>query len=137
MEQFTSEQLDREVYYLLRYHEGKENAIGRWIMVEKIYGEPVPDQFQNDDNPHDREIRFSVGRLRAQGHLICDLGDGHGRYMAANEQEFWELYNYYLKPIRSRSAVLCAMKKAAAHKWPNVLQMSLFNLDEIETGVMS
>ena len=137
MEQFSSEQLDREVYYLLSYHEGKENAIERWAMVEKIFGQAVPLHLRNDDNIQDREIRFAVGRLRAKGYLICDLGDGHGRYLAANESEFWELYNYYLKPIRSRSAILHAMKKSAARRWPNVLQMSLFNLDEIETGVMS
>jgi hypothetical protein len=86
-------------------------------------------QCRNDDNIHDREIRLSIGRLRAEGHLICDLGDGNGRYIAANETEFWEMYSRYLKPIKKQSDTLRAMKKSAARQWPNILQMSLFELE--------
>ena len=88
--------------------------------------------YQNDDNFYDREIRYSVGRLRTEGHLICDLGDGAGRWMAANEKEFWEFYSYYVKPIKSRAETIRAMKKAAEQKWPNLMQPSLFDMAEME-----
>lgn len=132
MPKITDEQLERELIFILNQHVGKGNAINRWELVAKLF-EPVPLYLQNDDNIQDREIRYAVSRLRAQGHLICDLGNGNGRYLAANEAEFWELYTYYLKPIQSRSAVLRAMKKAAQAKWPNVLQPSLFSFDELES----
>ncbi len=125
-------QLDREVLYVLQFHIGKGNAIERWDLVERITGEYVPEAFRNDDNPDDRKIRMAVSRLRAEGHLICDLGDGNGRYIAANEKEFWELYHYYVKPIKVRVEIARAMKQAALRKWPDLNQPSLF--DTLETS---
>ena len=124
------EQLDKEVLHFLSKCVGKEHALDRWLLVVNIYGVMVPLAERNDDNPLDREIRYAVARLREQGHLICDLGNGKGRYMAANEAEFWEMYAYYAKPIQKRAETLKAMKKAAAQKWPNMLQPSLFNFEE-------
>jgi hypothetical protein len=118
----TDEQLDRELLYILNQHIGKEQAIPRWDLVAKIYG-PVMLHERNDKNPRDRAIRYSVSRLRAKGHLICDLGNGRGRYMAANESEFWEMYTSYVRPFASRAKVAQALKKAAESKW--TLQMSL------------
>lgn len=126
MQKFTDEQLDKFLLYVLGQHIGKETAIDRWTLVETVFGEHVPAFLRNDDHPQDRDIRYSVSRLRKQGHLICDLGNGDGRYIAANEAEFWELYTYYVKPIKARAEVARAMKRAAEQKWPNVLQPSLF-----------
>ena len=129
----TDEQIDREVLYILLAHQGKDNRIDRWDLVEKVFGVPVPADLQNDDNILDRTIRYSVGRLRAAGHLICDLGDGSGRWVAASETEFWEFYSYYVKPIKARADVAKAMKKAAADKWPDLMQPSLFDLSAMES----
>lgn len=126
MQKFTDEQLDKFLLYVLGQHIGKEKAVERWTLVETVFGEHVPAPFRNDDHPQDRDIRYAVSRLRKQGHLICDLGNGVGRYIAANEAEFWELYNYYIKPIKARAEVARAMKRAAEQRWPNVLQPSLF-----------
>ena len=133
MQKMTNEELDRALLYVLGQHIGKAKAVERWDLVEIIFGEHVPEQFRNDDNPQDREIRYSVGRLRAAGHLICDLGNGNGRYIAANENEFWELYNFYVKPIKARAEIARAMKKAAIKRWPNAMQFNMFtNADDVE-----
>lgn len=129
----TEEQLDREVLYILQQHQGKENRIDRWDLVERVFGGPVEPVFRNDDNLYDRDIRYAVGRLRAAGHLICDLGDGAGRWMAATEKEFWEFYSYYIKPIKSRADVARALKKSAAKRWPNLMQPSLLDLADVES----
>jgi hypothetical protein len=92
--------------------------------------DPVPTHLRNDDHPVDRLIRASVARLRSQGHLICDLGDGNGRYVAVNADEFWEMYGSYIKPIKTRALVAKAMKKAAELQFPNLLQPSLFSVIE-------
>lgn len=126
----TNDELDRIVLRILLRHAGKENRIGRWDLVQQVFGEPVLPDNQNDDNLYDREIRYAVGRLRSGGHLICDLGDGAGRWMASSEQEFWEFYTYYIKPIRARASVAREMKKAAMKRFPNLLQPSLFTVVE-------
>lgn len=128
----THEDLDRQVLHILLAHQGKPNRIGRWELVEQVKGVPAPMELRNDDNLDDREIRYAVGRLRAAGHLICDLGDGAGRWMAANEKEFWEFYGYFVKPIKSKSEVARAMMKAAKQRWPNLMQPRLFDLAEME-----
>ena len=125
--------LDKAVFHTLSMRVGKGNAIERWTLVNHIFGVSVPAALQNDDNSYDRMIRAAVSRLRAQGHLICDLGNGNGRYMAANEAEFWEMYSGYVKPIVTRAQIARAMKKSALRCFPNLLQPSLFTvMDAVE-----
>lgn len=123
----TDEKLDELVKYFLSRHVGKENRIERWDLVEKVFGVRVPEFERNDGHSLDRDIRNSVSRLRVQGHLICDLGDGQGRWLAANDAEFWEFYSYYVAPIKARGEVAKAMKRAAREQFPNLLQPSLFD----------
>jgi hypothetical protein len=125
-------ELDRKVLHILLRHQGKANRIGRWELVDQVFGESVPADQQNDGHLWDREIRYSVGRLRAEGHLICDLGDGTGRWMASRPEEFWEFYNFYVKPIKTRAELIRSMKKAANEKWPDLNQPSLFDLKSLE-----
>lgn len=127
--QVNADQLDKNVLFVLSQHVGKQNAIPRWEMAEKIFNIQIPRTAQNDDNVQDREIRYAIGRLRGQGYLICDLGDGNGRYLAETETEFWEMYNAYVKPIRTRAGVARAMKLAAQKKFPNLLQPALFDFE--------
>lgn len=122
----------QKVKDIMHYHVGKERAINRWELVRRVYDVTVPTSEQNDDHPLDRDIRYAVARLRAQGHFICDLGDGNGRWIAKDENEFWEFYFYYIKPIRTRADVARSLKEAAKRKWPNILQPSLFNFDDLE-----
>lgn len=126
-----NDELDRKVLFWIQKHAGKANAINRWELAENVFDVHIPIFEQNDDNLLDRDIRYAVGRLRADGHLICDLGDGSGRYMAETEHEFWEFYSYYVKPIQARANVAKAMKEAAKAKWPNLLQPSLFDVMEM------
>lgn len=128
-----NQELDRKVLHLLLQHQGKDHRIDRWDLVEEIYDTVIDPEDRNDDNLLDRGIRYSVGRLRATGYLICDLGDGAGRWMASNEKEFWEFYGYYIKPIKARADVAKALKKAAQERWPNLNQPSLFDAAELES----
>jgi len=124
MSNLTEEQLDYEVLFILSQHVGKENAISRWQLVEKVIGY-VPEHLRTNNNMEDREVRDAVSRLRLQGHVICDMGDGRGRYMAGSVEEFWEFYFYYLTPLLKGRKTLDALKKAAAEQWPDVQQMRM------------
>ena len=74
MPKISEQQLDAEVLFQLKQHRGRNNPIGRWQLVAKIYG-PEAMHPQNDDNMADRQIRESVERLRKSGALICDMAD--------------------------------------------------------------
>ena len=131
IEKMSDTELDHALLYVLRQHVGKENAISRWDMVEIIYGQHVPEPFRNDKNDLDRSIRYAVSRLRIEGHFICDMGNGDGRYLAKDEKEFWTFYSFFISPIESRVTAAKAMKKAAIKKWPNALQPALFDIDSV------
>lgn len=124
MPTFTDEQLDREVLYWLKQHRGRQNPMGRWELVTRIFGMEAA-RVQSDDNPADRQIRESVARLRRSGLLICDMGDGHGRYLAATVEEYQAFRQYYGAGAFEKLATIREMDKAAEEVWPDALQMRL------------
>lgn len=111
MNKYTDEQLDREVAFLLRSHRGKENAVNRWEMVEYLFG--VGSSYpRNDSNYADRRVRESIERLR-QSMLICDLGDGNGRYLADTYAEYVEFRAKYVSRAFPIMQTAAAMDKVA------------------------
>lgn len=125
----TNDQLDQRVLFELSFHSGESNAIDRWTLVEKVYKTHVPEFERNDGNLLDRDIRYSVSRLRKQGKLIGDRGNGAGRYMIRTEDEFWKWYGYYVKPMAERRQIAEAMKDAAREQFPSLLQPGLFGAE--------
>lgn len=120
----TDEQLDSEVLFQLKQHRGSKHPIGRWELVAKIYG-PVSPQAQNDNNPHDRHIRQAVERLRKRGVLICDMGNGQGRYLAESLEEYQAFRLKYSSRAYEILETLREMDKAADTAWGNPLQQRL------------
>jgi hypothetical protein len=130
--QFTNDELDILVRREFESHRGRENAIKRWNLVTRIFGVGA-DVPQNDDNLQDRAIRSSVERLRSHGVLILDLNDGRGRWLCTSQEEYWEFRTRYLKPLRARANTIKLMDRAAREKYPNLLQPSLFDVDEFRS----
>jgi len=128
--QMNDEELDEKLTKLFALHQGKVNAIKRWDLVVKVFGAGA-DIPRTDANSQDRQIRDSVERLRNHGVLILNLNDGRGRYLAANEAEYLEFRNVYVKQVRSIAAVLRTMDKQAERVYPNLLQPALFDLDTL------
>jgi hypothetical protein len=126
----TEEELDKTVKFFMRQHQGRENAVERWSLVVKVFGvgSDIP---RTDDNPSDRLIREAVSRLRTHGVMICDMGDGRGRFVATTEDEWRAFRSSYLKPLVSRASVIRAMDKHAVKVWPNLLQPALFEIDDL------
>ncbi len=120
----TDEQLDASVLFCLKQHRGRNNPIGRWQLVAKIYG-PEAMHPQSDDNLADRQIRESVERLRKSGALICDMADGKGRFLPETVEE----YRAFRAKFGSRAwAIIDTLKemdKAAEHEWPDLNQPKL------------
>ncbi len=126
----TDDELDERLTKLFALHRGKENAVKRWDLVVKLFGEgsDIP---RTDGNTYDRQVRDAVERLRNHGVLILNLNDGRGRYLAANEDEYLEFRNVYVKQVKSIAAVLRVMDKQAVRVYPNILQPALFDLDSM------
>ena len=121
---YTDEALDGEVLFIIRQHQGKQNAIGRWELVERLFGRGACEP-RNDDNSADRDIRYSVARLRKRGVLICDMGDGAGRYIASTVEEYQAFRLRYGSRAFEVMEILREMDKAAEREWPNPLQQRL------------
>lgn len=126
----TDTDLDEKLKKFFALHQGKANAVKRWDLVIAIFG-AGSDLPRTDANSCDRQIRDSVERLRNHGILILNLNDGRGRYLAANEAEYLEFRNVYVKQVKSIAAVLRTMDKQAVRVYPSILQPALFNLDEL------
>lgn len=120
----NDEQLDRDVLFWLKHHIGKQNAIGRWELVQRIFGEEAA-RVQSDENPYDRQIREAVVRLRRSGLLICDMGDGRGRYIAATLEEYQAFRKYYGAGAFEKLETIREMDKAAGRTWSDPLQEKL------------
>ena len=130
----TDEQLDGILTKYFQLHQGKAQAIKRWDLVIKVFGEGS-DLPRTDVNGYDRQIRDGVERLRNHGVLILNLNDGRGRYLAANEAEYLEFRNVYVKQVKSIAAVLRTMDKQAVRVYPSILQPALFELDELTRSI--
>jgi hypothetical protein len=126
----TDDQLDETLKKLFHLHQGKANAIKRWDLVIKVFGEgsDIP---RTDGNNYDRQIRDSVERLRNHGVFILNLNDGRGRYLMANKDEYMEFRNVYMKQVKSIAAVLHTMDKQVVRVYPDILQPALFDLDSL------
>lgn len=128
--QLTEDELDERLRKLFSLHQGRENAIDRWDLVRRIFGETA-DIPRNDDNVQDRMIRAAVQRLRHGGLMVLDMNDGKGRFVAQDAEEYRSFRARYLQPLKSRAELIRAMDRHAAHFWPNMLQPSLFDLDSL------
>ena len=71
-----------------------------------------------------------MARLRKSGLLICDMGDGSGRFLAMSAQEYQAFRQYYGSQAFEKLETIRAMDRAADEMFPNRLQPSLFNLSE-------
>lgn len=93
----TEAELDREVIFQMYQHRGRVNAIERWSLVRKVFGEEaVPSKAEETDgNVYDRQVRDSLERLRPH-HLICNMGDGKGYFIATTREEYEAWKKYYL-----------------------------------------
>lgn len=92
--------LDDEVLFLLYQHIGRVNAVDRWTLVRKVYGDEaaMSKEDETDGNTFDRNVRDSIERWRPQGHFICNMGDGKGYFIAKDRKEYEDWKKYYLGP---------------------------------------
>lgn len=114
----TLNQLDSEVLFVMMMHRGERNAIQRWSLVKRIYGDDaVSDESQNDENLYDRAVRKSIERLRQAGQHICNRGNGAGYYIADSREEYERFKQYYLGPAYPKFMAAKVMDEAADARW--------------------
>lgn len=121
MKTIKQAQLDRDVLFHLSIHRGKGDPIGRWELVEKIFGRAAREP-ESDENLYDRHVRASVERLRVEGHLICDMGDGRGRYLASTADQYWAFRMKYGSHAFQILETIGHMDGAAGRQFGEVVQ---------------
>ena len=84
----SKDELDHYTLYILFNYVGEPNGIFRRDLVERVFDVNLRDDELTDANPFDRQVRQSIERLRHQGHIICNTGNGMGYYMAATLEEY-------------------------------------------------
>lgn len=99
-------------------------SLGFGLLVARIFG-AVASTEQNDGNIADRQVRGSVNRLRRNGVLVCDMGDGSGRYLAETADEYREFRLKYGSRAYEVLETLREMDKAAERQFDNPLQPRL------------
>lgn len=122
--QFTDAELDREVLFVMNMHRGQENAVSRWELVEKVFGRDAA-LVRSDGNTYDRQLRQSISRLRMRGHIICNLGEGSGYFLATTPEEYQAFRSYFGAHAFPIMETIRELDKAAEEKWPNPLQPRL------------
>ena len=122
--QLTNDELDSELAYVMRMHRGQEMAIRRWNLCMKIFGLDAAYE-RSDGNPYDRQLRKSIERLRREGYLICNLGNGDGYFLAETQEEYQKFRAVYVSHAAPVMETARMMDKAAGQKWPNPLQPGL------------
>jgi hypothetical protein len=123
----SEEGLDRAVQFNLYQHRGQANGIRRETLVYELFGVQVADV--TDADSFDRNIRDAIERLRNQGHLICNLGDGSGYFIASSVGEYQAFRLRYGKHAFPILATIKQMDRAAAETWQDPLQPRLFEVD--------
>jgi len=117
-------ELDRIVVSALRSHIGRQNAISRRELLEKL--RPAVIALGMRPARLDRNVRLAINRARKAGHLICATGGMNGGYFLAADQD--ELDAYLQVEVHSRAMDLLeqekAMRTGAARLWPD--QASMF-----------
>lgn len=126
-------ELDHAVHFAMYMHKGQANAIPRWELVRRIYGEEcVTAETQDDDNLYERSVRNSLERWRAKGHHFCNMGHGEGYYVANDREEYEAFKRYYLGAALRKLQVTSAMDEMADERWGRVprkaspLQVGMF-----------
>lgn len=108
-------QLQNDVMFIINMHKGEKNPIDRWTFARKVFGDDaVTEETKNDSNRYDRRVRDMLEWLRVNKKmLICNLGAGHGYYLATSREEYDRWRAYYLGPSITKYQVVSVTDEVA------------------------
>lgn len=106
-------------------HVGEQNAIGMPSLVEKVFGQPCADPY---NDPDARRLRNLIDALQKEGKKICSRvrKEGGGYWIAAAASQYQENIN------RLKKAGLKKLAKAA--RMENIGLPKLLNQLALEAG---
>lgn len=116
--------LARSVLHILGFHRGRENAIGRNMLLVQLAAVGWP-------GIHERLVRQTIHNMRMEGELICSTGGENGGYwLAANWQELTE---YLEAEVHPRALDLLeqesSLKRSAEKRWGHYSPHNQYSLD--------
>lgn len=120
----SSEEVERQVRYLLTLHKGRENRISRWELVERVFGREAAANRSNN-NPFDRQIREVIEKYRVTDLIISSSG-ADGYWLAATMQDIEELAQEYVNRSRKMEDKARELRRRGAEVFGP--QMPLFEV---------
>lgn len=121
----SKSEIESEVRYILSLHAGKENAIGRWELVERVFGRDAAANCGNN-NPFDREIREVIAKYRDVD-FICSSSGQSGYWIARSMEDVQFIIDDYITRSRTMEAKARTLKERGIEKFGP--QMDLFKLN--------
>lgn len=91
----TRTEIETEVRYILSKHIGKDNAVSRWELVERVFGREAAAN-RGNNNPFDRQIREVIEKWRDVD-LIVSSSSASGYWLAADMQDIEEIASEFDK----------------------------------------
>lgn len=106
------EGLDRKVLIIIKFHEGRENAIVKGDFLSDLARMGFP-------HTDERDFRLSINLLRKAGVPICSTGGQGGGYWLAKDQEEVEewIKREPLARMKDLSDQVNAIRAAAEKRW--------------------
>lgn len=116
------EQIEAEVRYILSYRKGKENAISRWQLVERVFGREAAAN-RGNNNPYDRKIRDVIAKYRDTDLIVSSSGSA-GYYLATDMNDIELIAEEYEKRSKDMLSKASNLRKRGSEKFGP--QMPLF-----------
>lgn len=111
----TSEEVERELRYILSKHIGRANAVSRWELVERIFGREAAANRSNN-NPFDRQIREAIEKWRDVDLIISSSG-ASGYWLAADMNDIEAIAQEYVNRSRVMEEKARNLRKRGAEKF--------------------
>lgn len=113
--EISQQEIERQVRFILSMHIGREKAISRWELVERIFGrEAAADRGNN--NPFDRMIRDIIAKYRVED-LIVSSSNGAGYWLASNQDEINLIADEYEKRSKDMLMKASQLRKRGMEKF--------------------
>jgi hypothetical protein len=115
------EEVEREVRYILRMRIGKEKAISRWELVERVFGREAAAN-RGNNNPFDRQIRMVIEKWRDIDLIVSSSGSS-GYWLAGDMEDIESIAQEYVNRSRKMEEKARNLRKRGLEKFGGQMKL--------------
>lgn len=114
-------QVEQEVRHILSMHRGRENAISRWALVERVFGREAA-AVRSNNNPFDRQIRNVIEKWRDIDLIVSSSGSS-GYWKAADMEDIEAIATEYVNRSRKMEEKARNLRKRGMEEFGGQMRM--------------